>query len=346
MSKPGTRVLVVRLGAIGDVVMALPLAGALKREHPGIFISWLVEEAAAPLVAACPLVDETLLFPKGAWLKNLKQKKLLFLFKEAGRFFQDLSQKRFDLLLDLQGLLKSRLLSFSVRHGLRLGFSSKEGGDFLFHGLLPRQGPKGLMGKEYRAFVHKLGAEIEPWALSLAIPEEARQKSLGLLQEEGVEGPYILFCPATTRPQKYWPSRHWGRLAESLGHAGYACVAVGGPGDILLGKEISQASHGALTSFCGRTSLLESAALMEGAAAVIGVDTGMTHLSMSLKKPTVALFGSTRPYTSPPHPQAMILYHELSCAPCRRRPSCKGKYTCLEELLPQEVLAATEKVLL
>jgi len=81
------------------------------------------------------------------------------------------------------------------------------------------------------------------------------------------------------------------------------------------------------------------------AKAVIGVDTGLTHMGIAAGVPTVALFGSTCPYTETGRDNVEVIYHNLDCAPCKRRPSCGGAFTCMTEILPSEALEALERTL-
>ena len=100
-----------------------------------------------------------------------------------------------------------------------------------------------------------------------------------------------------------------------------------------------------MVSLAGRTSLIQVAAVMQQAALVVGVDTGLTHLGIALRRPTLALFGSTRPYLDPDFEQARVLYEPMACSPCRRRPTCGGEFTCMRAHTPERVLEATRTIL-
>ena len=86
------------------------------------------------------------------------------------------------------------------------------------------------------------------------------------------------------------------------------------------------------------TSLRQAAALIERAKLLIGVDTGLTHMGIAFDRPTLCLFGSTCPYLDTTHDNAQVIYHRLSCSPCKRRPTCDGRFDCMQAISVDEVL--------
>jgi heptosyltransferase-1 len=122
-------------------------------------------------------------------------------------------------------------------------------------------------------------------------------------------------------------------------------VVLGGAGDRKKGQRLREAAGGRLIDLAGRTALDESAAVVEGASLVIGVDTGLTHMGVAFARPTVALFGATRPYLDAGAPEAKVLYHPYPCSPCRRRPTCDGRFPCMTAIETDEVLQAARRLL-
>ena len=100
-----------------------------------------------------------------------------------------------------------------------------------------------------------------------------------------------------------------------------------------------------LFDLTGKTTLRQAAALIKQAKALVGVDTGLTHIGVVSEIPTVALFGSTCPYLQTDSTVAKVIYHDLSCAPCRRRPVCDGAYTCMRDISANEVMTELQRVL-
>jgi|TARA_B100001059_G_C17584484_1_gene451522 heptosyltransferase-1 len=117
---------------------------------------------------------------------------------------------------------------------------------------------------------------------------------------------------------------------------GWRVVVLGAPSDEAAAERIFSVHN--IELMVGRSALLESAALVSRASLVIGVDTGLTHMGWAFSVPTVALFGSTRPYLDIGDHTGSILYEGLSCSPCRRKPTCGGSFECMSALTPSGVL--------
>lgn len=332
------RILIIRLSAIGDVVMASPLAAALRRRYPQAHIAWLVQPEAAGLLTANPAVDEVIPWPRGVWAGLWRQRRWWALARAVRGFVRELRERRFDWALDAQGLLKSGLWAWASQAPVRIGVGSREGSARLMTRVLavPRDDPR--IASEYRALARSLDADPVPWTLGLALDPEDRAPAARLAESTGGAG-YVALCPFTTRPQKHWFEARWLELAKRLtARFGWTPVVLGGPGDREAGARLADACGG--VNLAGETSLRQAAAVLEGAAAAVGVDTGLTHMAALLDAPTVALFGSTRPYLDTGRPRSVVLYKALPCSPCRRRPVCGGDFTCMRALLPAEVEAA------
>jgi heptosyltransferase-1 len=121
---------------------------------------------------------------------------------------------------------------------------------------------------------------------------------------------------------------------------GLPVAVLGGPGDREAAALIAADAAGAAVALAGRTSLLEAAALIERSRALVGVDTGLGHMGIAFKRPTLLLFGSTCPYTDTGRAEARVLYHAMECSPCKRRPTCGGVYHCMRAIGVDDVMGA------
>src|SRR4030043_598928 len=125
------RILVLRLSAVGDVIRTLPAVKALKEDAPSSSITWIVEEPSQAFLKSQPEVDEVILFPRRRWTKGMKSLRGMWgTIGEMRRFVQDLRMRKFDVVLDFHGILKSGLLSFLSGSHKRIGYdrmSTKEG---------------------------------------------------------------------------------------------------------------------------------------------------------------------------------------------------------------------------
>lgn len=343
---PVTSVLVIRLSAIGDIVMALPLLAALRARYPAAHISWLVQPECQDLLAADPRLDAVLVWPKGEWLRLWRGGHWIQLGAEVRDFRRQLKRHSFDLVLDLQGLLKSGLMARLTGARERVGLGSKEGSRLLMTRVIPRSGgdPE-VIGSEYRYLAAEMGLPLETLRTVLHLTPEEHSYAERLIQDKGLHHGYAALCPFTTRPQKHWFSEQWADLAQRLAQkCELPTVLLGGPLDRAAASAIATSAHCSIISAVGETSLREAAAIIAHASVVIGVDTGLTHMGIACHTPTVALFGSTRPYLNTLSDNAEVLYHALPCSPCRRHPTCNGEFTCMRMITAEQVLAAVLRV--
>jgi heptosyltransferase-1 len=331
------RILLIRLSAIGDVVMATPLIGALRRSYPGAYIAWLVEPAAAGLLRHNPDLDEVIVWPRGEWRGLRRAGRYAAWLRAVRDFAAALRGRRFDLAIDAQGLLKSAWWARLSGARTRIGLGSKEGSRWLMTRVIREEGDGERIGSEYLHLARTLGLEPDGFEMNIVIGQGDESWAR---EWAGRTGPYAVFCPFTTRPQKHWFEERWVELAEAVkARFGLTPVLLGGPGDREAAARMRAASP-LLASEAGNLTLAQSAALIHHAACLVGVDTGLTHMGIAFGIPTVALSGSTRPYTDTARPNARVLYQPLECSPCRRHPTCGGRYTCMR-MLEVEAVART-----
>ena len=325
------RILIIRLSAIGDVVFSSPLIDALKGAYQGADIFWLAESPVVPLLEHHPHLSDVIVWPRREWRELLSSGRWLALLKEIARFKKRLRQYRFDLVIDAQGLFKSALLAWMTGAVRRVGFVSKEPTRALLTERIKKDaGP--AISSEYRAMAKHLGCQSEPFPMTVSVPPAVRAWAVAFRGDT----PYVAICPFTTRPQKHWPEVHWQALAKSLVARGWRVVVLGGPADSVSADRIF--ADISVESVVGTATLLESAALVSCADLVIGVDTGLTHMGWAFEVPTIALFGSTCPYRDLGGLRGAVLYKNMTCSPCRRKPVCGGTYDCLADLYPDSVL--------
>lgn len=337
------RVLIIRLGAIGDIVMASGLLSSLHKAYPGVRISWLVEPAVAGLLQETPDIEDVIVWPKEKWKELLRRGRCYALLREVLAFRQALHTCGYDWTIDVQGLLKSAVLARLSGARKCYGLASKEKADWLMDAVVERP-VSSMMSSEYRAMAAFLGCDTRHFRLNLVATKPTQAKLEQRLHALTGGEEFIVFCPYTTRPQKHWFESHWLSLAELLYQRfGLQLLVLGGPLDEESGERLSE-RHPALVNLAGRTSLLESSEVIARAKLVVGVDTGITHMGIARCVPTLALFGSTRPYSETPFARARVLSQRLSCAPCGRKPTCAGRFDCMRELTPEQVFVAAESL--
>jgi len=347
-ARPPDSILVVRLSSRGDVVFATAMIPALRRSFPTARITWVVEEESRGVVEGHPRLDRVVVLPRTTIRRAIARGRLVEARRAVGSFLRDLRSERYDLALDVQGILRSGLVTRLSGARRRIGLGSKEGSGVLMHDVVASTGHGHTrVCSEYYHLATELGLAVPEFPMDVSAPREALGSAERHLREAGLESNrFVVLVPFTTRPQKHWFEERWSALAERVADRFVLpSVVLGSPDDRDAMDRIRSGSTATLYDFVGTTSLAEAAAVVARAAAVVGVDTGLTHMAIAARRPTVALFGSTLPYLDTPESVSRILHHEIDCSPCRKNPTCGGEWTCMRALDVMRVEAALGEVL-
>lgn len=339
-------ILVIRLSAIGDIVMASGIIPLLHRAFYQPRIDWLVQPECEELLSSTSGLNEVKVWPRQRWARLLKGIRWYALGKEFHLFASSLRQAQYDLVLDLQGLWKSALCAYATGVNHRFGLDSREGSGLLMTRVVKTAQNDREIGSEYKRLLQELGISPEGYALGLETSASDQAAVQQLLQTHLGKEEYLVLSPFTTRAQKHWFEDRWVELAKRIGHRiGIRCVLLGGPGDIEAAARMESRADGHIVNLTARTSLRQSLAIVQQSKALIGVDTGITHMGVLSNIPTVALFGATRPYLKTTNTRAIVLYKEHPCSPCKRSPVCSGEYPCMAEHDVDSVFTQARNVL-
>ncbi len=339
-------ILIVRLSAIGDIVFATPLIDAIRRGYPGARIYWLVQAESKGLLESHPGLDEVIVWPRQAWEKLWRERQWFRLWRAVRQFRDELRALRVDVALDVQGLMKSGFLAWLSGAGRRIGLGSREGSQWLMSLVIDKGGEPGRIASEYRYFAQQLELPVDAFEMRIGLSEEDHSHAGLLVEANGLESGFIVICPFTTRPQKHWLNSAWNELLTAIASQWrLPVVMLGGPGDRESSKAIGIQERTSPVDLVGETTLRQAAALIERAGLVIGVDTGLTHMGIAMNRPTLCLFGSTRPYLDTTHENAAVIYHPRSCSPCRRKPTCNGSFDCMRDIRVPEVMEQASRLM-
>jgi heptosyltransferase-1 len=339
------RLLIIKLSALGDVVMTLPALKALKATWPEAEIDWLVEPSSKNLLEAHPDINRLLVTPRpiaGKLLKNFHPFKALNLWRY---FFRSLRDRQYDAVLDFQGLFKSALNVKVARSPRKIGFANgREFSSLVLTEKLPPYDPERHALLRYLDLAAHLGANPpEGWETKPYYEPgpEARQKAKALLGSM-YDSPFIALSPGTRWLTKTWPLAAWEGLAGLLSEAKHKLVVVGGPLERECGELLAQ--KGAL-SLVGKTSLKVLGAVLAQAKMLITPDSGPMHLAAAVGTGGLALFGPTRISRTGPFGNLFkILTPELDCLGCLKRqcPKNRSPQDCLGQISSQTVAQKTE----
>ncbi|MEK6559607.1 MAG: lipopolysaccharide heptosyltransferase II [Planctomycetota bacterium] len=344
-------ILVVRLGAMGDIVHVIPAVMNLRTAFPSAYISWLVEDKLKDLVEGLPCIDEVIVFPRRQLQTYLKYPQKYFkIISEIRTFLKKLRNKNYDIALDFHGNFKSGLLTYLSKAKTRIGFSKgycKEF-NFIFTNLqiTPQQKKMHRIDK-YLNLLHGLGIESKYQKPVFPIPDTDRLYIDDFIQQNHLnKKPMAIIHPGTSLFGKYkrWPPKNYANLADRLTQElGYSVVFTWGALEYKIAKEITSLMQYQATIACKTSSVKQLIALLQRAHVFIGGDTGPTHIASCIGIPTVAIFGPKDPVIYTPYGEnAIIVRKDISCSPCEKR-TC-DHVTCINSITPDDVLDAISKL--
>ena len=339
------KILLIKLSALGDVIQTLPTLEAIRAAYPAAEISWLVEEAAAPVLVNHPALDNLLISRRRTWLKDWRhrdQRRLVW--QQFRHLMQTLRRQPYDIVVDLQGLAKSAFWTILSRSPRKIGFDrTREYSYLALTERLPPFNPDEHAVRRYLRVARHLGAAGEPVRFRLALPVGTGNGFKNLWQEKN--GPLVIMHPGTRWPSKCWLPESFASLADDLIQKRQARVVfTGSRSDQPLISRIRSYMTFPAVDLSGRTDLQALARLFFQADAAVTTDTGPMHLAAAVGTPVVAIFGPTAPWrTGPFGSQHRVLRLDLACSPCFRR-HCSAP-DCLSQLEVSEVSAAVENIL-
>lgn len=334
------KILIVRLGALGDIVHALPAQQQIHRRFPNCEIHWLVEPHYRGLLETVPGIHRI-------WTADTKRwRRRPGTALDLVRLVPALRRERFDLALDFQGLIKSAFLARLSGAGRRMGFCRERCREPAAAGFytdtVPTSGDGHVIDLNLE-LAGSLGCAGEATArVPFRLPAEARHYVDSRLQAAGGGRP-VLLNPGAGWPTKLWPARRFARLgAEIRRRLNLPVVITYGPGEEDLVREIRDCSRpGSVAGF--PTTILELAALCRRACLMVAGDTGPLHLAVAVGTPAVAVMGpSIARRNGPFHPEDRIVKRYLYCSDCNKR-SC-GEFICMNISVEQVFRAVRRRL--
>lgn len=326
-------ILIVRLGALGDLVHAIPAAAALRAAYPAARIDWLVEARHREILDLVTCIDRILVLEKptlGGWVQASRQLR-------AGGY---------DIALDFQGLMKSAVLSRASGARRVLGFSIwhlREKGARPFYSesvnvAAPPGGERHVIHKNLR-LLEALGITTTAIAFPLRRVDSAARDAIAA-RAAGV--PFALINPGAAWPNKRWDARRFGELAAFLREVRELVPFVlWGPGEEQLAQAVVDASAGAAL-LAPPTRLADLAEICRSAALMVSGDTGPLHMAAALDTPIVSIFGPTDPSRNGPWLEDDIAVSRYPACGCKYDRTCHQSEWCLGSLPVSEVTAAVQ----
>lgn len=349
------RILLIRLRLIGDVVFTTPVIRALRRQHRGAHLAYVVEPAAAPVVADNPHLDEVIVAPAP---------------DAAGRALADLAltrrlrRGRFDLAIDLHGGPRAAMLARLSGARRRIGYAIP-GRAWMYTDRVRR--PRQLRARHSVENQWDLLAPLgfdppdrDRDPTEMAVAPEAAASAAARLARAGLSlerDRLVVIHVSAGNPFRRWPADAFASLAAGLAtrDARRRVLLLSGPSERDAARAIGRQARTAAGEAASRIvdgielDLRELRAVLENAALFVGGDSGPLHVAGTSRVPIVGLYGPTLPARSAPwrpaHCVAESAEVALPCRPCNQRRCEPGDFRCLARLAPGMVLAAAERVM-
>jgi lipopolysaccharide heptosyltransferase I len=277
---PVRRLLVVKMSSLGDLFHALPAVRCLKRGL-GASVDWVAHDIYADLVGRFEDVDRAIAYPRSAFLRG------------ARAMLRELRAERYDLVVDLQGLLKSAMVARLARGGRRIGPSfHREGAGLAYDEVAGRRDRNRHAVEENLDVVRHLGLpRLEP-AFPVRFPRSVPD----------APRPRVALLPCSRRPEKNWTVAGFAAVGRGLRErAGATLFVMGAPPDAAVCAELAAAMGGGAVNLCGRTGLVELGSLLQEMDLAVTVDSGPMHMAAAVGVPVVAVFGPTDPVRTGPY---------------------------------------------
>jgi lipopolysaccharide heptosyltransferase I len=331
--------LIVRLGALGDIVHALPLAAALRAWRPEARIDWLVDVRHRAILehvdglSSVVAVDTRRLRGSTGFVAVVRR----------------LRATGYDLAIDAQGLIKSAALAHVAGARRVIGLAPAHLREPLarwaYHDQVAPRGPH-VVAKAL-ALASAAGAPTGPPAFALRPPPSEIVAEVRATLGIGTAQPFALLNPGAAWPNKRWPPERFGALAQEIQRRhGWRSIVAYGPGERALAERVVSAGSGPAgraAELAPSTGLGELLALIAGASLVVSGDTGPLHLAAALGRPLVGLYGPTDPARNGPWSADDVTVSRTAACRCSHQRRCHAARWCLDAVSVDEVAAAVDR---
>jgi heptosyltransferase I len=327
-------ILIVRLGALGDIVHAVPAAAALRHAFAEARIDWLVESKHRPIVDLVTSIDRVVPLERpsvAGWL-------------DVSRRMQEI---QYDVAIDFQGLMKSAVLARASGAPRVIGFSIwhlREKAARPFYSEIHRDTPTERADHVVRqnlALLQNLG--VDDMTIRFPFAEVHSDALAEIRTTLGDDRPFALINPGAAWPNKRWPPERFGEVAVFLREIrDLPSLVLWGPGEEGLAGAVVERSDGA-ARVAPATRVADLLALSRAASLMVSGDTGPLHLAAAVGTPTVSLFGPTDPQRNGPWTADDVTVSRFGSCGCHYERRCRKSAWCLESIDVAEVTAAVQQ---
>jgi heptosyltransferase I len=325
LRNPG-KILIVKPSSLGDIVHSLPFLNILRTCYPRSEIHWVIAKGFEGLLEGHPMISNLWIINKDSWTKMTRAKETV---NEIRSLYRALKKEGYDLAVDLQGLLRSGIITSATGAPVRVGFNeAREGSRFFYTHEVA--GGKGIHAVDrYLKVAEYLGCDTS--IIDFPFP---LYQSPAIQADKLPFHDYAVIVPGARWETKRWLPEQFGKLASLLP---LNSIIVGSKSDMQIADKIVALSDNKALSLAGETNLQELIAIVKGAKFMISNDSGPMHIAAALGVPVYAIFGPTDPLRTGPYGKGhTIIRGDASCAPCFKR-KCDDM-TCMKNISAEKVL--------
>lgn len=322
MLKGSEKVLVIKPSSLGDIIHSLPFLNALKETYPKLNIHWVVAKGFEELLEGHPLIEKVYLVDKERW----KSLKLSYILNDFNQLRKKLREQNYNYAVDLQGLLRSGIITWLSGAKVKVGFREARELSPLFYDLKVSASVDIHAVDRYLEVAKFLGAKVD--SPKYPLPEAETPPWLSKFEK------YAVIIPSARWQSKQWPLPYY---VEVINRLPYKFMVTGSKADQSLAQKLEEYSKGKAISLAGKTTLRELISVFKGSLFVLTPDTGTMHLAVATGAKVIALFGPTDPKRTGPYGEGnIVLKSSLPCSPCFRKNCVEQK--CMRELTPEQVI--------
>lgn len=327
------KILIIKPSGIGDIVHSLPVAMALKKIYHNCEIDWVVFDKFQSILHGLDFIDNIILWDHGGGIK------------EYLNLLEKLRMKNYDLIIDLQVLLRTAILGFLVRYKKIISTSFvRECTNFFVQPVARFNSNLHAVERNYQVvefFAKKENISLPkpmdflPWII---ISEQENIFAKKMLEYKDKKK-YIIFSIGSRGWHKIWPKENFLELILLLikNFKNIVPVFVGSNEEKVVVEQITKNLSYEYKDFTGNTSLRELCAIINVSTMTISNDNGVAHISAALNKPTLVLFGPSNPkWFYPYNKKSSYIYKNYKCSPCGVKTYCKDN-KCMKEIKVEEV---------
>ena len=339
LRKAPERIAIVKPSALGDIAHSLPVLSALRQRFPLAHLSWIVNRGYAAILDGHPDLNEIVSFDRAAlrkgWLRG---------GWDFGRFLKQLRLRCFDLVIDLQGLLRTGLMTRASGAPVRIGLaSSREGSRFCYTHCIDDQTDVRHAVDRYWRVIEALGDA--PAVKTFHVPVQAEARTWAREQLAQFPRPWLAVGVGSRWLTKRWPPEHFAALVRRAQEQfGGTAIFVGTPEEASLAQQAAALIRGPTCQLTGITTLPQLVAVLAEADTMLANDTGPLHLAVALGRPVVAPYTCTLIERTGPYRQNERAVQTSIW--------CRGSYLktcprmeCMSELTPARLWPALETIL-